>query len=102
MTELEAREITRLAVAVEAQGRDLAEARGDIKAIRQWTSDRKQTCDRHEREIADLQVQVGNQRDRVTAGLTRQALVAGLISAAIVGLAVAVPLWLKLSAIVGG
>lgn len=102
MTELEAREITRLAVAVEAQGKDLAEARGDIKAIRQWTSDRKQTCDRHEGEIKELQRLAGDQRDRVTAGLTRQAMVAGLISAAIVGLAVAVPLWLKLSSVLGG
>lgn len=102
MTELEAREITRLAVAVEAQGRELSEARGDIKAIRQWTSDRKQTCDRHEREIEALQKQAGDQRDRVTAGLTRQAMLAGLISAVIVGLAVAVPLWLKLSSMAGG
>jgi len=102
MTDSENREITRLAVAMEAQGRELSEVRGDVKAIVQWTRDRAKVCDRHENEIDDLQKLLGDQRDRITAGLARQAMVAGLVSALIVGLAVGVPLWIKITAAANG
>lgn len=102
MTDSENREITRLAIAVEAQGRELAEVRGDVKAIVQWTRDRAKVCDRHEGDIDALERALGDQRDRITAGLTRQAMVAGLISALIVGLAVGVPLWIRIAAAAPG
>lgn len=98
MTEAESRAVERIADAVELQGRELAEVRGDVKAIRQWTHDRKATCDRHEREIVDLQKGQNDQRDRITRGLTWQALLSGLISALVVALAIGVPLWIKVSA----
>ena len=102
MTADENRELERLARAVEELGRVQTSQAGDIKAIVQWTRDRRQTCDRHENDIGELRKEQVSLREKVVSGLTAKALAVSLVTALIVGLSIGVPLWIKVSSAAGG
>ena len=98
MTESENKELSRLATAVESLGTKVADINGGLRAIGQWMDDREKDHDRYERQISSLEAAIGDQRDRITKGLTWQSLLPATLSTLVTAAAVGIPLWLKVRA----
>ena len=102
MRDAENKELSRLATAVESLGDKVGDIKAGLRAIGQWMDDREKDLARHEGRIDGLESSLADQRDRITRGLTWQAMLPAIISAVAAAMAVGFPLWLKVKAAVSG